>query len=161
VIEHLLVALDASPRAPGVLAAAAEIAARFGATLTPLRVLAIPPDFPPAAHVDTRDELPAFLVSEAEEQLKVLVAALPAGRVVNKPMVRLGHDWRTILQVADELDVDLIVIGSHGYHGLDRVLGTTAGKVANSARRSVLVVHDRGEIAASGTSTSSPYRGNG
>jgi nucleotide-binding universal stress UspA family protein len=37
--------------------------------------------------------------------------------------------------------VDLIVIGSHGYHGLDRVLGTTAARVSNLARRNVLVVH--------------------
>ena len=96
VIERLLVALDASPRAPGVLAAAAEIAARFGATLTPLRVLAIPPDFPPAAHVDTGDELPAFLLREAENQLRALVATLPAGGLVNdaggSPRARLADD---------------------------------------------------------------------
>jgi nucleotide-binding universal stress UspA family protein len=36
--------------------------------------------------------------------------------------------------------VDLIVIGSHGYDALDRLLGTTAAKVVNHADRSVLVV---------------------
>jgi universal stress protein F len=48
----------------------------------------------------------------------------------------------SIERAAAENDVDMIVIGSHGYHGLDRVLGTTAAKVVNHADRSVLVVRD-------------------
>jgi nucleotide-binding universal stress UspA family protein len=34
-------------------------------------------------------------------------------------------------------------VGSHGYHGLDYLLGTNASKVANLAHRDVFVVHDR------------------
>lgn len=44
---------------------------------------------------------------------------------------------------AAKYDVDLIVVGSHGYHGWDRVLGTTASRVANLADRDVLVVRER------------------
>jgi nucleotide-binding universal stress UspA family protein len=142
-IGRVLVAVDASTRAPLVVAAAAEIAARFGATLTLFRALSIPPDFPPAAHVGPSDALPAFLTNEAKASLAALLATLPADVLADAPIVRVGQSWRAILDVADELDVDLIVIGSHGYYGLDRVLGTTAGKVANLAQRNVLVVHDR------------------
>jgi universal stress protein F len=144
-IARVLVALDASPRAPNVLAASAEIASRFGATLTLFRALSIPPDFPPAAHVGPSDALPAFMTKEAEAGLQAMLATLPPDVRVEPPIVRIGQSWRAILQVADELDVDLIVVGSHGYYGLDRILGTTAGKVANLARRNVLVVHDRAE----------------
>lgn len=144
-ITRILVALDASPRAPHVLAASAEIASRFGATLTLFRALSIPPDFPPAAHVVPGDALPAFLTKEAEDSLQALVTTLPAGVIVDTPIVRVGQSWRTILLVAAELNVDLIVVGSHGYYGLDRILGTTAGKVANLAHRNVLVVHARAE----------------
>jgi universal stress protein F len=35
-----------------------------------------------------------------------------------------------------------VVIGSHGYGGLDRVLGTTAAKIVNHASCSVLVVRE-------------------
>ena len=38
---------------------------------------------------------------------------------------------------------DLIVIGSHGYGAIDRVLGTTAAKVVNHADRTVLVVREK------------------
>jgi nucleotide-binding universal stress UspA family protein len=45
--------------------------------------------------------------------------------------------------VARTVDVDLIVLGSHCYHGLDRVLGTVAAKVVNRADRDVFVVRGR------------------
>jgi universal stress protein F len=142
-IARILVALDASPRAPGVLAAAAEIASRFGAKLTMFRALHVPPDFPPAAHMDQGDPLPHHLSKEAFASLEALAATLPEDLRAASSLVRVGQSWRTILEVADEVDADLIVLGSHGYYGMDRVLGTTAGKVANLARRNVLVVHER------------------
>ena len=36
----------------------------------------------------------------------------------------------------------MIVIGSHGYGGLDRILGTTAARVVNHALCSVFVVRE-------------------
>jgi nucleotide-binding universal stress UspA family protein len=41
---------------------------------------------------------------------------------------------------AKALDADLIVVGSHGYGTVDRLLGTTAAKIVNHAECSVLVV---------------------
>ena len=53
-----------------------------------------------------------------------------------------GSPARTILEVAEEEDVDLIVIGSSGKSGLDILLmGSVADKVVNSAKCAVLVVH--------------------
>jgi len=141
-MKRILAAVDASPRATSVLWTVAELARRFDAEVHPLRVLQIPPEFPPAAHMEHGDPLPSRLLTEAEEALRQLTAFATDVRVM-KPVVRMGQPWRMILAVAEELDVDLIVIGSHGYHGLDRVLGTTAGKVANLAKRDVYVVHAR------------------
>jgi nucleotide-binding universal stress UspA family protein len=47
----------------------------------------------------------------------------------------------------------LIVIGSHGYGGLDRVLGTTAARVVNHALCSVLVVRPPEAQAAHASAT--------
>jgi nucleotide-binding universal stress UspA family protein len=55
----------------------------------------------------------------------------------------LATPWDGICRAAIELDADLIVLGSHGYGALDRVLGTTAAKVVNHADRSVLVVRSK------------------
>ena len=56
--------------------------------------------------------------------------------------VVLGAPWQSICETARTRQADLIVIGSHGYSGVDRLLGTTAAKVVNHASCSVLVVGD-------------------
>ncbi len=143
-MRRILAALDGSQRAPGVFAAAAEIASRFDATLYLLRVILVPPEFPPGAAGMPSDPLPASLIEQAAEHLAELAARRP-DLAIEPPIIQEGQPWRGILRASEELDVDLIVIGSHGYHGLDRILGTTAGKVANLARRSVLVVHEHNQ----------------
>ena len=142
-IRSILVCLDGSPRAPGVFDMAAEIGERFGAKLRLFRVVTLPPEIPPSAHVAHGDPLPAFLESAAIEELARMAMRAPQVHI-EPPMVRDGLPaWRQILASAEELEVDLIVIGSHGYHAIDYFLGTTAARVVNLARRPVLVVHDR------------------
>ncbi len=145
---RVLVAVDGSPRARGVLLAATTIAEAFHGTMYLLRVISVPPEFPPAAASSaTGDPLPEFLEREAFDAMRLLVSAEPRASSC-LPIVRQGAQaWRAILDVADEVEADLIVLGSHGYHGIDRLLGTTAGRVANMATRNVLVVHE-GEARA-------------
>ena len=57
--------------------------------------------------------------------------------------VHIGTPWDTICREAKALDCDLVVVGSHGYSGLDRILGTTAAKVVNHCERSVLVARQQ------------------
>lgn len=54
--------------------------------------------------------------------------------------IALGATGRTILRFASDLDVDLIVLGSHGHHGLAALLGSTARSVLNGADCDVLAV---------------------
>jgi nucleotide-binding universal stress UspA family protein len=140
-IRKILVALDGSPRASGVVAAAVEVGVRFGATLIPVRAIQIPAEFPPAAHVLEADPLASHLESVAQQEMRILIEGV--GGAWSAPLVRRGQPWRAILDAAEENDVDLMVLGSHGYDGIDRLLGTTAAKVANLAQRNVLIVHDR------------------
>ncbi len=50
--------------------------------------------------------------------------------------------WQEIVDVADELNADVIAIGSRGRTGLKKVLlGSVASAVAQHSRRSVLIVH--------------------
>ncbi len=60
-----------------------------------------------------------------------------------KSLVEVGVPiWRTIVEVAQELDAGLVVIGSHGRSGLSYVLlGSVATAVAQHCERSVLIVH--------------------
>ena len=144
-VRTILVALDESPRAPLVIATASLIARALTARLFPIRVLVIPPQIPPAAHTHP-DGLQGVLEAEARDDLQKLMDAEPLVDF-GTPIVVEGEPWRQILVAARDLDVDLIVVGSHRYHGLDRILGTTAAKVVNHADRNVLVVHARPEVA--------------
>jgi nucleotide-binding universal stress UspA family protein len=51
-----------------------------------------------------------------------------------------GFPWQAVCAAAVDESVDLIVIGSHGYSGIDHLIGTTAAKIVNHADRPVLVV---------------------
>lgn len=54
--------------------------------------------------------------------------------------VRIGHAYKTILEVAKEKSVDLIVVASHQPGLQDYFLGSTAAKVVRHAKCSVMVV---------------------
>ena len=57
-------------------------------------------------------------------------------------VIKEGSPAKTILEVAEEEDIDLIVIGSSGKSGFDRfILGSVSDKVVNAAKCPVLVVH--------------------
>jgi nucleotide-binding universal stress UspA family protein len=135
------VPLDGSEVAPVVFMTAVQMARVFNAQIYLLRVLTIDPDFPPAAHV-IPDGLEPKLVADAHGELKQWMASV-AGVAFGPALVVLGDPWREIVDVARTVDVDLIVLGSHRYHGADRLLGTVASKVVNHADRDVLVVHRR------------------
>jgi nucleotide-binding universal stress UspA family protein len=52
--------------------------------------------------------------------------------------------WRQIVEIAEERDASLIVIGSRGHSGLSYVLlGSVATAVSQHSKRPVLIVHSR------------------
>jgi nucleotide-binding universal stress UspA family protein len=141
-LDNILVAVDASDRAPTVFDVAAALASKFGGVLRVVQVITIPPEFPAAAAGGEVDALPLYMKQVALENIAKLWKRVP-GMTKTESIVESGEPWRVILEVAKRLDVDLIVVGSHGYHGWDHLIGTTAGQVANRAVRNVFVVHER------------------
>jgi nucleotide-binding universal stress UspA family protein len=80
---------------------------------------------------------------EANEQLSIITQQMIAQGLKAQPVLRVGNPDEEIVQVAKELEADLIVIGSHGYRGIGRLLlGSTAERVAQYASCAVLVVKD-------------------
>lgn len=147
-IARILVALDESARAPSVFQTAAELASVFGAELLLFRAISVPPEIPAAGAGGAPDELTPHLSRAAHDALLAFAQSRPG--LGCRILVRAEHSAaRAILSTAEEQAVDLIVIGSHGYHGLDRILGTNAARIANLARRNVFVVHAPASVAAS------------
>jgi len=141
--RQILAALDDSPRAPEVLRHAASLAAHSGARLHLCHAVNVPLGLPTDAWTLTFDELQARLLDHASGSLRRLVAQLhPPATPIHwgEHLSRIGRPAQVITDLADELAVDLLVIGSHGYGPVDRLLGTTAARVVNTANTSVLVV---------------------
>ncbi len=54
-----------------------------------------------------------------------------------------GDATESVLDVAEEVDADLIVVGSRGLRGLRRTLGSVSTRLVHHSNRSVLVVHPK------------------
>lgn len=140
-LQRILCALDSSERASTVLESAVHLAQITGAKLVLFRAISIPSDLPRSVLAMTDQRLEDVLVNNARNALELIAATVPAG-VVESRRVTFGTAWDSICREAEDLDADLIVIGSHGYSRIDRMLGTTAAKVANHAKRNVLIVRN-------------------
>lgn len=140
----ILVGLDGSERQPDVLRQAVELADRCGGTLVLCRAIQIPSSIPALAWTLQGDEFENFLVEHARGQVLKVAETLPEG-LVSDVVAELGQPSDILLRTCKERNCDLVVIGSHGYAGLDRLLGTTAGKVVNRCERTVMVVRGSGD----------------
>ncbi len=138
-MRRILVGLDSSPRAKDVLAAAVDLAQRTQAKLRLLRCVAFPPELPANLWTLPPAQVTETFLATAKREIEEAAANVPP-ELLDGAYAQVGVAWDAICSAAREHDVDLIVIGSHGYGLLDRLLGTTAAKVVNHADRSVLVV---------------------
>jgi nucleotide-binding universal stress UspA family protein len=138
-MKRILVCLDTSPRATNVLARAIELAKLTGAKLTLFRSVGLPPDLPHDVIGTSPNELAQRLLADARRDIERIANEVPVDHR-GGAYVHVGVAWDAICNAARELDCDLVVIGSHGYGGFDRLLGTTAARVVNHADRSVLVI---------------------
>jgi nucleotide-binding universal stress UspA family protein len=140
-MKRILVALDGSPRAPAVLEAAKKIAAAQAGKLTLVRAVGLPPDVPQDFWKTTDEPLLDVLKRRARGYLDENAARL-APETLDGCEVLVGTPWQAVCDGAKRLNADLVVIGSHGYSGLDRLLGTTAAKIVNHAPCTVVVVRE-------------------
>jgi len=149
---RVLLAVDGSPHSH---IAVDEVAQRLWPEGTSVEVLtvihaaaplAIDPAFVlAAAHVQQTDEqrhLASTILEAAAERIREKAPRLV---VTTKTVEGIPKD--VIIEEAREWDADLIVVGSHGYGRLKRmVLGSVAGAVVASAPCSVHVARDRHDV---------------
>lgn len=138
-IERIVVGVDGSPGSEQALRWTAELAAELGAAVTCVHA------FEPLRHLDE-------VGPDADlHRLRDEVTGL-ARDVWSRPLVDLGVGFEvrvvdglsadTIIDVARELDADLIVVGGRRMGRLKELaLGSTTRKVLHEARRPVVVIH--------------------
>lgn len=141
--KHILVPVDGSATSLSAVAKAAELAKAFGSEITAVYVL----DPYPFTGVGAD-----FAYGQAQYLSAATAEANKALEDVNKSMENSGVQINTligeghavhegIVRVGENVGADLIVMGSHGRRGLEKlVLGSVAQRVLQTAHVPVLVV---------------------
>src|SRR5438067_1112083 len=143
-VNKILVPIDFSPASKNALKYAVRFAEEFGGQLTLLYVLE--PDS--MAGLMAIPEASTFIEADivaAGKNLRALIASVRNGKI-DRPRwkVRAGAASHEIVTVAKEMDVDLIVIATHGYTGWKHFcIGSTAERVVRAAPCPVLVVREQ------------------
>jgi universal stress protein A len=144
-LKRILVPIDFSPLSKKALQYALRFAEEFRAGITLLHV--IEPDVPPAfdGFMIAPSISPNGDGTKCANRLKVLASSM-AIRATNyvEPTVRIGHAPNEITKAAKDLDVDLIIIATHGYTSWRHLcIGSTAERVVRTAPCPVLVVREK------------------
>jgi len=135
----VLVAVDLTDEARQVVDKACAVAAAHDAELSFLHVVE------PVGYAYGGDipmdlsELQQQMEDTAKEQLNALASS--CGVPSERQTVSVGRASSEIHRICEEQDISLVVMGSHGRTGLQRLLGSTAAAVLHGATCDVLAVH--------------------
>ena len=144
----LLVALDLAAATDEIVDNAAVLARKLPAEIWLLHVAEPDPDFvgfevgPQAVRDSVAEDLRA-----EHRHVQELADRLKGEGLKAHPLFVQGSTAETILRKANELDADMIVVGSHGRGAMYQLLvGSVSEAVLHSAKIPVLVVptHNRG-----------------
>ena len=143
--KKILVPVDGSDTSQVAVAKTIELAKAFGCQVSVIYVI----DPYPFTGVGTdfaygQAEYLSAATAEANAAVKAARDAFSAaGVAVESSVVEAHTAWRGIVEAGMTQEVDLIVMGSHGRSGLEKlVLGSVAQAVLSHTKLPVLVVRD-------------------
>jgi len=142
-LKRILVPTDFSKHSQNALKYGAAFAEKFAAELYLLHVVQDLAVFIPDAVTVTPPITPPIeeMTAAVRGALEKLVRENQLERFAVHPEVREGTPFYEIIQFAKEMDIDLIVMGTHGHTGLAHVLmGSVTEKVVRKASCPVLSV---------------------
>lgn len=141
--QHILVPIDGSDTSLAAVDKAAEFAKAFNAKITVVQVMALDPyiaaEYISAAQTNDMIERARRAILDDLATAKTKFAEF--GVEVETKLLEGQVVHRELVQAAQDLAADLIIIGSHGRTGLKKLfLGSVAQNVLNDVQIPVLVV---------------------
>lgn len=141
-IEKILVPTDLGNGGASALAYAVGLAKSLGAELVLLHAFELPVvGFPDGALVATAD-LASRIINASQKALDEAVDKYKGQSVKITQLLKQGDPREVILAVTNDMNADLIVMGTHGRRGIARALiGSTTESVVRTSPVPVLTVH--------------------
>ena len=140
--KHILAAVDLTEEAARVLAAAKQVADDHSAKLSVVTVVKpltqVYGGLDMAAYTQATVNFEREAQMQAQRQLTGMSAEFGVGE--DDVHVVIGGPAPQSVETANERGADLVVIGSHGKHGLGLLLGSTANGVLHHADCDVLTI---------------------
>jgi nucleotide-binding universal stress UspA family protein len=141
-LKRILVPTDFGSPSSAAVDYAINLASMAGASVTVFHAYEIPVIAVPDGTFVATPEMVTRIQSAAEAALRSTVESRRSSSVALDSLLREGRPWEAIHDAAKEVGADLIVLGTHGRHGLVRaLLGSVTEKVVRTALVPVLVVH--------------------
>ena len=144
IITRILVPIDFSAHSERALDHAAALAHTFGACVELLHVVEDPfarGGWGSEMYVPDMNRIRQDAIEAAARQLETTRQAIAEPPVPIVASVRMGRPAPTIVEYANAVNANLIVMGTHGRTGLARMLiGSVAEQVVRSAHCPVLTV---------------------
>lgn len=138
--QHILLAIDFSYQDNQIIEKATRLTLFAGAKLSLIHVLDnIPMPDTPYGTVIALDEVSSDALLEAEKR-KINAIGDELGVDLERRWMIWGEPGQEIVRIAKQEKVDLIMVGSHGKHGLALLLGSTSNDVLRHADCDVLAV---------------------
>jgi universal stress protein A len=137
---HILLAVDFYEHCEAVASRAKDLAIKYQAKLSIIHVVDSLPitDAGYGGDIPFNMDITTELMAGAKKRLAKLAEKLAVTK--DSQWLEMGSPKAEIVRVAEENKVDLIVVGSHGRHGLALLLGSTANGVLHHATCDVLAV---------------------
>ena len=141
----ILVPTDGSERATAAVGHALAVAGAFGSTVHAVSIVNVG-DIATGADVTVPQDLLAEFEDAATEATEAVAREAEDAGLDTVTEVRTGRPKQDLLNYIAEFDIDLVVMGTHGRTGLDRVLlGSTAEALLRRAEIPVLTVSEPSE----------------
>ena len=141
--KHILVPLDGSSHSEVAISKAIAMAKAFNSTVTLLSVIDIYAFAGLGVDVAAgQTDYLSAATAEAKQAVDSALQLFEAEGVTATPSVMEGQAvYKSILAAADTCSADLIVMGSHGRKGLEKlVLGSVAGQVLSHTHLPVMII---------------------
>jgi nucleotide-binding universal stress UspA family protein len=142
--QSIVVAADGSTLSERAVASAGALAKALGAKLTMVTVTEQMPTF---AAAEIGWSVPATVYDDIRransDRAKTILRAAQGISGIDADAVHIEEQvpYQGILDAAGRVEADLIVMGSHGHRGIERlILGSQAAKVLSLATIPVLIV---------------------
>lgn len=134
--KHILFATDLTEDTDYLITKVREMRGYTNAKLSIIHVVEPLPGYS-YAYLGIED-IEGQLIEEAKQTMVKLGETLNV--VAQDQHVEVGPTKTKILKLADDINADLIITGSHGRHGLSLLLGSTANAIIHGAKCDVLTV---------------------